>query len=159
MVRRFVTCSGVALAFGVLAVGCGTSQPKAKPEAMMARAYKYYYLGQWGRMYDLLHPGQQHLVSRRQFIQCEKDQNPTAGYDLLSIKKVNTIRRPIHDTGVPQHMAVTVTFHLTDGLHATATRVSGNTTGAAVWTGTRWTWVMPSVAVAAYRAGQCPPQQ
>jgi hypothetical protein len=145
---------------GLIASGCGSSSSKAKvagtdetPDAFMKRLLEYDFKGQYGRSYDLLHPGQQPFVSREKFQDCAQA-SASEDAELQSIKTVEVYDDPLHSPGVPQTTSKAVTLKITVR--------AGTETGAitrtmhAVNIGTRWAWVLRSSDVASYKAGECP---
>ena len=147
---RAILVTALAVLAMPVAASFGSSP---KPEAMMVQLMRYYSLEQFGRAYDLLHPGQKKFVSRDKFATCMQRDFPR--FDLVSIKKIDQYRDPIDIVGVPQRTSVAVTFRMTLG-SPNGSKESANLTRHAVWIGTRWAWFFTNDAVASYRKSQCP---
>ena len=146
----------VILVVAVAALGAaGQAAAVPRPDSMVVHLMADDFAGQWGKAWDLLHPGQQRYVPRAKFIQCQVAAAGLAGYKLVSAKILATGSEPLHVAGVPQHTGVAVNVHLS------VKTGMGNVNGFdqvvhAVWTGSRWAWIVEPNDVAAYRAGHCP---
>jgi acetaldehyde dehydrogenase (acetylating) len=105
--RRMVGLAVVgALALG--ACGGGGDKPEV---AALKREFAFIGDGQWGRLYDMLHPAQQALVTRDQFITCSAKTSQPA----ISVGSVKEIFDEVVDVpGTPLHVpsrAVTFEAH------------------------------------------------
>ena len=119
------------------------------------RRIKYEFLGQYGRSWDSLHPGQQAIVTRTRYEECREEvSDQVAGVDFQSLKVIETYEDPIDAAGVPEKTSTAVTVEvtvsdgneedtLTDTLHAVA--VDGE-----------WKWLLPPADVRAFKQGICP---
>src|SRR6266487_4483627 len=71
-----------------------------KPEDMLKKVLAYEGIGQYGRAYDLLVPGQKKLINRDQFIDCWGKKLESAGsfssFTVTSFKKIDQYRDPVH---------------------------------------------------------------
>ena len=74
------------------------------------QALRYLSLGQYGREYDLVHPGQKKLIQRQRFVECWMRSTPK--FDLVLVKKIDQYRDPIKLVGVPQRVSQAVTFRI-----------------------------------------------
>jgi hypothetical protein len=73
------------------------------PEAMLKQVLQYEGIGQFGRAYDLLVPGQRKLINRDRFITCTGNALKTFdSFRVTSFKKIDQYRDPVHVTGVTQ---------------------------------------------------------
>jgi hypothetical protein len=146
-VLAFALCVGV-----VSASGAG----KPQPETMLKRVISYDGLGQYGRAYDLLTPGQKILVNRGKFIDCMTTGMQNFGrFHVTAFKKIDQFRDPAHVVGVTQKpiVAVAIRYTLTkDNGHSEKDTSTWHT----VWIGARWAWMLSNEQVAAYQAGRCP---
>jgi hypothetical protein len=70
------------------------------------------------------------------------------------VKKIDQYRDPIRLIGVPQRVSEAVTFRITVGSNGRTE--SFNQTWNAVWTGSKWTWVLLNPSVKALARGSCP---
>lgn len=150
--KKFVLLGILVAAMLVPAAGLAGSASTPKPESMIKQLLTYDSLGQYGRAWDLLHPGQQKLVSRDKFVGCQQANSPS--FDLVSFKVLDKYRDPIHAAGVPQHTSVAVTVRVSFRMNGKTKTV--NDTMHAVWTGTRWAAVLAPEDIATYKAGDCP---
>ena len=145
----------VAIALlSVLAVASGTaSAAQPKPEDVLVQALRFLSLGQYGREYNLLHPGQKKLIRRQLFVDCWT-RSPVPKFDIVSVKKFDQYRDPIKLVGVPQRVAQAVTFRIV--VRSSGQTESFNQTWNAVRVGNKWVWVLPNASVRAFRRGTCP---
>ena len=145
----------IAVLSVVVAVASGTaSAAQPKPEDVLVQALRSLSLGQYGREYDLLHPGQKKLIQRQLFVDCWK-RSPVPKFDLVSVKKIDQYRDPIKLVGVPQRVSQAVTFRIVVR-SSTGPTESFNQTWNAVRVGNKWVWVLPNASVRAFRRGMCP---
>lgn len=144
--------AGVALAVALAPSALASSAGTPKPETMLKQVLTYDGLGQYGRAYDLLAPGQQKLINRTLFEDCYQKSLPS--FDVVSFKVTARYSEPISVTGVPQHKstAVTVRYVLRGG---DGKKETDNSTWHAVWIGSRWAWVLSSADVAKLHGGNC----
>jgi hypothetical protein len=129
-----------------------TVAPSEKPDAFLKRLITYGFNGQWGRSWDLLHPGQRRFVNRDKFMDCSSDAFPSA--ELVSLKTVETYDDPLNVPGVPQRSSKAVTLKLT--VRSGEQGETGNQTFHAVPVGDRWAWVLSTSDANAYKSGSCP---
>jgi hypothetical protein len=142
------------LALAVLCAPALADVPK--PESMLKQVLQYDGLGQYGRAYDRLVPGQKKIINRSKFVDCMgKTLGPFGGFSVTSFKKIDQYRDPIHVTGVTQKpiVALTIKYAIQDDNGRTE---KDTKTWHAVWAGGRWTWMLGNPDVAEYRAGRCP---
>jgi hypothetical protein len=149
----------VVVLAGLIATGCGSSSSQhvagidETPDAFMKRLLEYDFKGQYGRSYDLLHPGQQPFVSRDKFQDCSQA-STSEDADLQSIKTIEVYDDPLHSPGVPQTTSKAVTLRITYGVGTETGQITR--TMHAVDIGTRWAWVLRTSDVDSYKAGDCP---
>ncbi len=147
----------VILALALAALGSAPQASAApKPDAMVIQLLRADFRGDWGKAWDLLHPGQQRLVPREKFSACQTASATFAGYVPLSMRNVGSSSQSLHATGVAQRTSTAVTFLVIVKIAGFGAVTGFQQTTTAVWTGTRWAWALDSGAVAAYRAGRCP---
>jgi hypothetical protein len=143
----------VALCIGV-ASASGASNPQ--PETMLRQVITYDGLGQYGRAYDLLVPGQKKLVNRDKFIDCmTTDMQSFGSFHVTNFRKIDQFRDPAHVVGVTQKPVFAVAIRYTL-IKANGRSVKDTSTWHSVWIGARWAWMLSNEQVAAYRAGRCP---
>jgi hypothetical protein len=86
LVKRWLPIAAVV---GALLAGCGDDGDAAAgsdpPEAAIVRQLGYLSDAQYGRLYDELHPAQQALLSRDEFIQCYSDEVPALTIEDIDI--------------------------------------------------------------------------
>jgi hypothetical protein len=115
----------------------------------------YDFVGQWGRSWDLLHPGQQALVTREAFTDC---QDQRAGilsqYEFDGIDVNQTYEDPLDVTGVPEKTSTAVTY--TVKYHQGSQHHTERSTSHAVLHDGEWRWVLSNADVKAYQDGTCP---
>jgi hypothetical protein len=123
-----------------------------RPDAFLTRIIRYDSLGQYGRAYDLLAPGQKKLISRAHYVDCEA--TIAAPFDLISMKRLDQYHEPINILGVPQKTAIAVTVRVTIRTAAGKT-VSMTRTWHTVWEKTRWAWMLSTTDVRTLHSGRC----
>jgi hypothetical protein len=141
----------------VLAAGCGSSSSSTSgndqaPDEFMKTLIGYSFRGQYGRVYDLLHPGQKQLVSREAFQDC--NQGDGTDVELDSIKTVEIYDDPVDVPGIPQRTSKAVTLKI-KVRQGDATE-SVTRTSHAVRVDERWAWIFGPSDIDTYRQGECP---
>jgi hypothetical protein len=129
-----------------------TAAPSEKPDAFLKRLVDYGFKGQWGRAWDLLHPGQRRYVDREKFVECSADAFASA--ELVSVKTVEIYDDALDLRGVPQKSSKAVTLKIT--VRSGDQQETANQTLHAVPVGNRWAWVLSESDAAAYKSGSCP---
>jgi hypothetical protein len=70
--------------------------------------------GEFGRLWDELHPGQQALIPRARYLECRDDpSDKRAGVAFKQATLVQTTYEPIDLTGVPEKTSTVVTMEVT----------------------------------------------
>jgi hypothetical protein len=145
---------GLVSVFAALSSGCGGASARAPGEnvgVFMTRILREEIKGQWARQWDELHPGQQRLITRLQYVACSRalETNIATGREVFRVLDVRD--QPIDVRGVSQRTSklVTISFHaggspsaLTYQLHAVATQG-------------RWTWILGPRFLKAIARGRC----
>jgi hypothetical protein len=144
---------GAALPWATFAASsAGGAAATERPDAFLTRILHYESLGQWGRAYDLLVPGQKRLINRGHYVDCETANGPT--FDVVSTKRLDQYREPINVLGVPQKMATAVTMRVT--VRAAGKTSSFTTTWHTLWEQTHWAWMLGTGSVRTLHSGGCP---
>lgn len=153
----------IALLVGVLA-GCAGGEegdaPKPpssanaleQPDAFFKRLLGYELGGQFGKSWDLLHPGHQALVTRARYASCSADD--FGATSLAGVETVDVHDEPIDVREVPQKTSKAVTLKLT--LAAGETQEATTHTFHAVRVADRWAWYFGDSVIDAYEDGDCP---
>lgn len=151
--RAASACVVVALAILVTACGGGSSTSKSPAEvsrsgsaaAFIERVTTAFSEGQAGRLWDVLHPADQAVVTRARYVACQGNE----GFQIKKIKLLDTYADPVSIAG-GRHAATAVSLRVTsdDGV-TTATMHAVRVKGA-------WHWVLSAADYAAYRSGRCP---
>jgi hypothetical protein len=159
MVRRVAL---LLLAVAALA-GCGGdgAAPTApevdvaaieKPDAFFKRLLGYELGGDFGRSWDLLHPGHQALVTRSKYSSCSRDDFGEA--KLARVDTVGVYDQPIDVPDVPEKTSKAVTLRIV--LDTAGERETSTHTFHAVRLDDRWAWYFGNSLIDAYRQGVCP---
>ena len=132
----------------VLLAGCGTSTKSSantSAAAFVKRMTLEFSRGQSGRLWDELHPADQAVVSRADFVRCEGNE----GFGLRTMKVLDTYNDPTL-IGGKTHPATAVSLRVSsdDGV-TTATM-------HAIWVAGKWHWTLQPADYAAYANGKCP---
>jgi hypothetical protein len=138
---------------GTTTLATTVQEPSEKPDDFMKRVIDYDLKGQFGRAWDVLHPGQQTFVSREKFQDCQSA-DFTGDFELTSAKTMEIYDDRINVLGVPQRTSKAVTLKISG--KSGETSASFTRTLHAVLVSGRWAWVLPNADARAYKAGACP---
>jgi hypothetical protein len=137
----------------VFAAACGSGTEKSPEEvsrsgtaaAFIEQVTTAFSQGQAGRLWDVLAPADQAVVTRARYMSCQGNE----GFAIKKMKLLATYSDPISVAGV-EHPATAVSLRVTseDGV-TTATMHAVRSSGT-------WRWVLSDADYAAYRAGKCP---
>ena len=131
-----------------------TATSAQKPEDFMRKIVGLTVAAHYVEAWSLLHPAHQTLVPRSRFVRCRTDPAGTPPSRVVSAvfdgKRYERIDVPL----IPQHTATAVKLKLV--IATGAKREPAEVTVRAVWTGTRWAWLLPARNIPAFRAGRCP---
>jgi len=131
-----------------------TAASAQKPEDFMRKIVRLTVAAHYGEAWSLLHPAHQKLVPRSRFVRCRADPAGTPPSRVASAvfdgKRYERIDIPL----IPEHTATAVKLKLV--IATGAKREPADVTVRAVWTGTRWAWILPASNIPAFRAGRCP---
>jgi hypothetical protein len=118
--------------------GTNTTVDYGGAEAALRTQIQQLSDGQFGRMYDSLHPAQQALISRDKFVTCYEDQAP--GGDITDVKVKDRYTESIEIPGTQQHVqAVALTTSYKLGTF------SNTETFHEVTVDGRWTWTFSDI--------------
>jgi hypothetical protein len=123
-----------------------------QPDAFFKRLLGYELAGQFGKSWDMLHPGHQALVTRAKYASCSADD--FGATSLASVETVDVYDQPIDVRDVPQKTSKAVTLKLT--LAAGETQEATTHTFHAVRIADRWAWYFGDAVIDAYKLGDCP---
>lgn len=102
--------------------------------------------GQWGRVWDLLHPEHQAIVSRDFYAQCLRSET-FPDYD-ISADEVFTETIAVPELGDVETTAVTLRFENEDGSEFLTRHV--------IDVDGEWRWILNEEAISAVESGECP---
>jgi hypothetical protein len=158
----------IVIAAAVL-VGCGSSSggkeaeetgartssessPREKPGEFLKQILLDGYRGDFGRMWDRLHPEVKKVISRQRFIECSSQyQNPV---DLISVAVHGVRDQPISAPGIPERRSKAVELALTVSKPGGQPFVVRSTLHAILVRGA-WVWIPKPDDLKAYAAGAC----
>jgi hypothetical protein len=129
-------------------------EPDQEPGEFLEDLLGYYFKGQYGRAWEVLHPGHKAIVSRSKFDECVSAGFPSSA-ELSDVDVVEEYDEPISLPHVPEKTSKAVTLRLT--VRSGEASETDTDTYHAVDVGGRWAWVLESQDVAAYERGECPP--
>jgi hypothetical protein len=130
------------------------AEPDETPGEFLQRVHDYELKSQYGRSWDVLHPGHQAVVTRERYDECRSDRFAGVSGEIDSFDVIEVYDGPINVIGVPERTSKTVTmkFTVTAGdLEETITD-----TAHAVQVGDHWVWILPPGDVRDYKSGTCP---
>ncbi|MGL6278191.1 MAG: hypothetical protein ACRC50_01370 [Gaiella sp.] len=151
--RRAVVVLLLAALVGVPA-GAAADAPES-PESFMKRVLRFTVEARYAEAWTLLHPAHQRYVTKQRFARCRANDPTLAAYRLASSTLVSKAPATLASPGIPQKRStrVVLRFRIADASQIyPATEATVN----AVWTGSRWAWVLPAGEVPAFRSGRCP---
>jgi hypothetical protein len=112
--------------------------------------------GQYGRVWETLHPSHQAVVSRDRFDGCERGDGGGEG-TTINVDVVETYEEPVAVPGTderPNSTAVTLRFAYDNPL--TGKRVEEHQTLHAILVNGDWKWILAPKTFQAYVKGECP---
>ncbi len=112
------------------------------------------FLGQYGRIWESLHPDHKAIVSREKFLTCNQDTESFTSE--VDIEVVDTYQEPILIQGSGTVDSTAVTLRLSYDNPLTGKPAEENTTVHAVPVDGEWTWILKPADYAAYKKGNCP---
>ena len=131
-------------------VNAGTAETPGAPDQDAFDFIKTYIdqavLGQWGRQWETLHPGQQEVVTRNAFMDCRSDDSIPE----VDVEEVEQYDEQVDVEGVGSVPSTAVTVRVTSGDEAE------NMTVHAIAVDGEWRWTLPADDYKAYAAGDCP---
>jgi hypothetical protein len=150
-------------------VGCGggngdgeqASPTRTTPEqdagAYMKEVTERSLRGQYGRVWESLHPAHQAVVTRDRFDTCESQDEGGAGATRITVKVVDTYEEPVGIRGTDEtadSTAVTLRFSYSNPL--TGKPAEEHQTVHAIPVGGEWKWIFDAPSYNAYAKGECP---
>jgi hypothetical protein len=155
-------------------VGCGGGDggEQASPTAtrttpeqdagdFMKELYERQLRGQYGRVWESLHPSHKAVVSREEFDACTRQND--GGGTRVTVSVVETYDEPVralgstHEEGeseIKDSTAVTLRFNYSNPL--TGKPAEEHATVHAVAIGGEWRWILSPESFNAYVKGECP---
>ena len=148
--KRAATLAAAALAVVVLAAcgsgggGGGAGGTQSAPD-FIKQVTSQFALGQYGPLWDTLHPADQAVVSRSRYMACQSG----VGFQLRKLKVLDSYADTVDVAGTPTaSTAVSIQATSDDGV-TTATMHAIKVHGA-------WRWMLSARDRAAYKQGRCP---
>lgn len=133
-----------------------TSAPETQtedggPGDVMRDLIGYQSLGQYGRVWDLLHQAHQEIASRSFYEGCAREVGASSGD--VEVKVIEVYDDPIDIPAIPEKKSKAVTYRIRlSGTDATQTETSH-----LVDVDGKWRWVLAPDDVRYYKRGECPP--
>ena len=122
---------------------------------MLTSFFKMTLLGQYGRAYNLMIPGQKKYVTKSRYEDCKQEASDSvAGIDFVSAKVIDRYRERTMVPGLRKLTSTVLTMKIT--IRQNGQKGSFNDTYHTYWTGKRWAWALTASDLKAYRAGRCP---
>lgn len=132
--------------------GPGSGTPRtASAERVAQRSFENFFDGNFGAVWDALHPADQQIISRDRYIACESSVSTAS---LQSMKITGRFGSPLHRPGIPQRAATNVAFLLhVEFPKGTAVRRRSQ---MLVRRNGQWKLLLYDSEWRAFRAGRCP---
>ena len=129
-------------------VGCGGDDEDTSDGAgdTAAEQFEMFFDGQFGRVWDQLHPAHQEVVPRDLYVECSSQQ--TFPDMEIGVEEVYEETMDVARVGPIDTMAVTLNF-TNNGNSQTITEQLVEVDG-------EWRWILEEEALAAFEAGECP---
>jgi len=151
LLRVCAAPAALALLLSLLAAcgGTSTTATRESPGKFVTRILREEIAGQWGAQWGELHPGQQKLITRKQYVLCSKRLGTAVGTKRERFIVQQVENAPIHERGVPEKTSKLVTISVkgpgvTASFHIHAVLDQG-----------RWRWVLGPGLLAAVEHGEC----
>lgn len=151
-----LVAAAVVVVHGSL-TGNDAAAPPPTPEAFMERVLRLTVDGRFDEAWTVLHPAHQRIAPREEFVRCRASDPTISGYHLVSARLVAKRYVRIDSPGVPQHTSTQVTLRFEIADASGRTHPAELATVRAVWTDTRWAWVLPDREIPTFRSGRCLP--
>lgn len=143
------------LVVSLLAVACAGGSGdvggmRESPEDALLRQLQFLSDGQYARLWEELHPVQQDIVSRQEYVSCARQQFEQVEIDSIEVKEVYD--EPIEFEGVAGAVpskAITVRLALSTGA------APDTTTYHEVAVDGVWRWLLAEEGIALVRSGRC----
>lgn len=139
----------VALVFvvGLVVSGCGGDDDTGSDAGEFAQdTVERMMRGQWGPVWEDMHPGQQEFIDRDLYIQCQSE--TTFPSMEISVDEVYEDSLDVARVGDTNSQAVTLELKRGDDAQFMTVNI--------VDVDGEWKWITSEDAVAAYEAGDCP---
>ena len=152
---RFAAAAAILVSSGLVLAACGSSHPAAgagtrePPGHFVTRILREEISGHWAAQWSDLHPGQQKLISRDQYVLCSERIGTNVGIrrERFAVHRVRDV--PIHETGVPEQTSKLVTISVAGPALTTTFHVH------AVLDRGRWRWVLGPDLLRSVTHGRC----
>jgi hypothetical protein len=143
------------------APGATTTAP-TQPDQDAADFYKQIvnqnFVGQYGRVWDTLHPFHQSVVSRSRFVDCQSRDSNSGTYTLDKTEVLDQYDEPVRIPGQPKDVpSRAVTMRLTISGGDLAKPQTLTQTAHAVAVDGQWRWILKPADYRAYKGHRCPP--
>ena len=125
---------------------------KESAGAFVKRHLQYEVNGEWGRDWDELHPLQQRVITRSQYVYCKEGEFKYRGNETVRVD--DTYDNPIDVPGIPAARIMGASVAI---LSPGETREIGDTnfTDHAVKVEDGWRWILTGRELDVYRRGAC----
>jgi hypothetical protein len=134
------------------------TEPNQDPANFLKEMVNRKAVGQYGRVWEALHPLHQAVALRAEYVDCES-RDPFRG-EIRKIEVVDQYDEPLRIPGQTKDVPSTaVSLRVTVKLPLVEKPQVVTSTGHAVAEGGEWRWVMPPEDYEAYKADRCPPPQ
>jgi hypothetical protein len=157
-VQRVALLVVVALGLTAVAAGCGSDEPdtpRADPGVFVSTLLRTLFREESGTAWDSLHPLHREAVSRRRYVECER-QAPLPG-EVRRIEIVSVRDEPSVVPGRAEpEPSKAVTVRVTLKLPEFTTPQPVTHTAHVFAIDGRWAWVIGPTDYARYASGRCP---
>lgn len=136
------------------------AEPKADPGDFTKTNIERSVKGQYGRLWESLHPAHKQIAARSMWSRCEAEENDDAGYELTGVEILEMYDEPVQipgQSGEVNSKAVTVKVSVSHPLLEGP--VSVTETVHAVPVEGQWTWILKPGDFEAYVKGDCPVEE
>jgi len=128
--------------------------PDENPGAFLERIFGYGISGQNGRLWDVLHPAHQKVVTRKRYVEC-RSKGHVRGLKVDSFEVIELSDAEVNAEEVPEKTSKEVTYRVTTSLGDE--RYTSTQKGYVVQVGDHWVWTLNGDDYRAFKGGTCPP--
>lgn len=130
------------------------AEPDESPGEFLERVLGYELKGQYGRSWDVLHPGHQAVVTRDRYEDCRSERFGGASGEIESFKVQETYEDPLNVPGIPERSGTAVTLKVV--VRSGDDKQTYIDTAHAIQVGDHWVWLLTPSDFRDYKAGNCP---